>query len=289
LKDSSGKIVLDVPIQGSLDDPKFRIGKVVMRVIGNILEKVATSPFSLLGAMFGGGGEELSYQDFNPGRAELSPADLKKLDSLAKAMNARPGLELEITGSVVPDTDRSGLQLKALDRDIRTRVWQQMRDADRATNSADQIVVSPTDQAVWVQKLFQDAVATGSIPSAAIAADTNLAAVVAEQSFTSNQHSGQVIKTGASLANHNPVRALTTQSPSLGSTNSATPPDPMTGALLGTYPISQSDLATLAANRAHVVQDYLSQTGKVAATRLFLTAQAATLNTNGTRAYLKFR
>ncbi len=29
LKDRDGKIVLDVPVEGSLDDPKFRIGKVV--------------------------------------------------------------------------------------------------------------------------------------------------------------------------------------------------------------------------------------------------------------------
>ena len=75
LKDRDGKIVLDVPIEGSLDDPKFRIGKVVERAIVNILEKVATSPFSLLGAVFGGGGEELGYQDFAPGSAELTAAD----------------------------------------------------------------------------------------------------------------------------------------------------------------------------------------------------------------------
>ena len=39
LKDRDGKIVLDVPVEGSLDDPKFRIHKVVIRVIENILEK----------------------------------------------------------------------------------------------------------------------------------------------------------------------------------------------------------------------------------------------------------
>ena len=72
LKDREGKIVLDVPIEGSIDDPKFRISKVVERAIVNILEKVATSPFSLLGALFGGGGEELGYQDFAAGSAALT-------------------------------------------------------------------------------------------------------------------------------------------------------------------------------------------------------------------------
>ena len=57
-------------MKAALTIPKFRIGKVVERAIVNILEKVATSPFSLLGALFGGGGEELGYQDFAAGSAD---------------------------------------------------------------------------------------------------------------------------------------------------------------------------------------------------------------------------
>ncbi len=34
LKDQDGVIDLDLPISGSLDDPKFRIGKVVWQVLG---------------------------------------------------------------------------------------------------------------------------------------------------------------------------------------------------------------------------------------------------------------
>src|SRR5208282_6019270 len=33
LKDREGKIVLDVPIEGSIDDPQLRLGKVVTRAI----------------------------------------------------------------------------------------------------------------------------------------------------------------------------------------------------------------------------------------------------------------
>ncbi len=56
LKDIDGKIVIDVPIQGTTDDPNFRIGRVVLRVIVNLLTKAAVSPFALLGSAFGGGG-----------------------------------------------------------------------------------------------------------------------------------------------------------------------------------------------------------------------------------------
>ncbi|MEO6004269.1 MAG: DUF748 domain-containing protein [Opitutus sp.] len=74
LKDTDGRIVLDVPVQGSLDDPQFKISGVVMHVIGNILTKVAVSPFSLLGAMFGGGGDELAFQISSPGMRNWCPA-----------------------------------------------------------------------------------------------------------------------------------------------------------------------------------------------------------------------
>ena len=71
LKDRNGKIQLDVPVEGSLDDPQFQLHKVIVHAIGNILTKIATSPFSVLGALFGGKGEEISYQDFTPGGYEL--------------------------------------------------------------------------------------------------------------------------------------------------------------------------------------------------------------------------
>jgi hypothetical protein len=143
LKDRDGKIVLDVPIEGSLGDPKFRVGKVVTRAIENILEKVATSPFSLLGAAFGGGGEELGWQDFAAGSAELTAADRQKLDSLAKGLYARPALRLEIAGSIDPNGDREGLERLALDREIRQRAWKKLRKSEQATTSAGQINVSP--------------------------------------------------------------------------------------------------------------------------------------------------
>ena len=59
---------LDLPVEGSLDDPKFRIGKVVVRTLLNILEKAATSPFSLLGAAFGGGGQNCELSGFCAGQ-----------------------------------------------------------------------------------------------------------------------------------------------------------------------------------------------------------------------------
>jgi len=286
LKDRDGKIVLDVPIEGSLDDPKFRIGKVVQRAIVNILEKVASSPFSLLGAVFGGGGEELGYEDFAPGSMVLTADDTKKLDSLAKGLYERPGLSLEISGSIDPDGDHEGLRRAALDKEMRTRIWMKLRKAEQATNSVDQIILTPDDRVYWVKKLYGEAKSAGKITPALIAANTNLAAYAAKilsHRLTSNKQATQLMQSEKS-ANNQSVAGTGYQ------TKLVPPPDPMEALLLATYSVSQDDLETLAANRAKAVQAYILQTGKVEASRLFLkTGAAEAVRSDGSRVYLQFR
>ena len=286
LKDRDGKIVLDVPIEGSIDDPKFRIGKVVTRAIVNILEKVTTSPFSLLGALFGGGGEELGWQDFALDSAALTAGDTKKLDSLVKGLDARPALGLEISGSIDSDGDREGLQRAALDRDIRTRIWMKLRKAEQATNSVDQLVLTPDERAHYVKKIYAEAEAAGKITPALIAANTNLAAYAAQIL----PHKA-IAKKGATQLMQSEKRAVKNQSAETGyQTKLVPPPDPMEAGLLATFPVSQNDLEALAASRAKAVQAYILQTGKVEASRLFLKAGAAEgVRSDGSRVYLQFR
>ena len=100
LKDRDGRIVLEIPVNGSLDDPQFTLGKVVYRAVETVLARIATSPFSALAALLGGKGEDLSFQEFQPGSTNLLPAVIAKLDVLANGLYERPELRLEIEGSV---------------------------------------------------------------------------------------------------------------------------------------------------------------------------------------------
>lgn len=68
LKDRKGHINLDIPVSGSLDDPEFGYGRIILKIPLNLLVKAATSPFSLLGALFGGGGEDLGTPSSTTGR-----------------------------------------------------------------------------------------------------------------------------------------------------------------------------------------------------------------------------
>jgi hypothetical protein len=114
LKDRNGKITLDVPVEGRVDDPQFRYWGAVWHVLGNLFTRIFTAPFSLLGSMFGGGSEELGWQEFAPGSSELLPEQTKKLDVLINAMTERPALNIEIEGNVDKDKDREPLKRRKL-------------------------------------------------------------------------------------------------------------------------------------------------------------------------------
>jgi hypothetical protein len=108
LKDRDGVIKLDLPVTGSLDDPQFRIGPVVWQMVRNLLGKIVTAPFALLGSLFGGG-EEISHVDFAAGSAALAPAEADKLTHLSKALAERPQLRLDIPLGAVSDADGKAL------------------------------------------------------------------------------------------------------------------------------------------------------------------------------------
>jgi Domain of Unknown Function (DUF748) len=108
LKDRNGVIDLPLPVTGSLDDPKFRLGPIIWKVLVNLLEKAVTAPFALLGALFGSG-PDLQFIDFRPGSNDLTPTESDKVKGLVKALQERPQLKLEIPIATVPDLDRPAL------------------------------------------------------------------------------------------------------------------------------------------------------------------------------------
>ena len=113
LKDRNGVIDLGLPVTGSLDDPQFKLGPLIWKVVVNLITRAATAPFALLGRLFGGG-EQMNLVDFKPGSAQMEQADKDKLTSVAKAMKERPQLELDVPMAFSADLDRPVLAHHAL-------------------------------------------------------------------------------------------------------------------------------------------------------------------------------
>jgi uncharacterized protein involved in outer membrane biogenesis len=119
LQNRNGEIDLNLPISGSLNDPQFSVGGLVVKVIVNLLVKAVTSPFALLGSLFGGG-EEMSNVEFDFGRSVISPESQKRLENLAAALNDRPALKLEVLGRIDRDNDSEGLKRARIERKVRS-------------------------------------------------------------------------------------------------------------------------------------------------------------------------
>lgn len=126
LTDRNGVIDLNLPISGSVNDPQFSLFGLVLKVIGNLLAKAVTAPFSLLA---GGSGPDLSQLPFVPGTARIAASGLPALDQAAKALLDRPALKLTITGAADPVEEREAMRAAALDARL---AEEQRRDLARA-------------------------------------------------------------------------------------------------------------------------------------------------------------
>jgi uncharacterized protein involved in outer membrane biogenesis len=120
LKDRNGVIDIGLPVSGSLDDPKFRLGPIIWKAVVGLLTKAATAPFALLGKLFGGG-EEMNEVYFAPGETTLDAAGQEKLGGLIKALKERPSLELEVPMPFSPELDRPVLLARQLDTKLLAR------------------------------------------------------------------------------------------------------------------------------------------------------------------------
>jgi len=143
---------VNLPVGGSLDDPQFSIGGIIVRVIVNLIMKAVTAPFTLLARAFGGGADqELGYVEFAPGSADLDEASRRRLDALAKALADRPALKLEATGRADPAFDSAALR--------QTRVEQAMRaaKANETGEAIDAVKIDAAERPRWLEAAYKSA------------------------------------------------------------------------------------------------------------------------------------
>ncbi|WP_054029269.1 DUF748 domain-containing protein [Desulfatitalea tepidiphila] len=152
LKDSKGNIDLDLPVKGSLDDPKFSLGSAILTVLQNLIVDIVSAPFKMLGALFGGG-EELQYLQFEPGSAETTDAAREKLVILAKALTERPALNLDIQGRIDPDADRNTLRRLRFERRLKNI---KLRSLGRAV-PIEEIEISPEERSALIRQAYEAA------------------------------------------------------------------------------------------------------------------------------------
>ncbi len=150
LKDRNGVIDINLPISGSLSDPQFSIGGIVVKVIVNLIVKAVTAPFALLGSLFGSSAD-LDHVAFAPGMAVLDDAARGKLDTLAKALTDRPALKIEVTGRTDRATDVEGYRRALMERKVRSI------KAAKTKASVEETVVTPEEYPDLLEAVYKAA------------------------------------------------------------------------------------------------------------------------------------
>jgi hypothetical protein len=150
LKDAEGKIDIDLPVRGDLNDPEFSYGGVVIKALGNLIVKIVASPFALLGKLIGVEASDLEYINFLDGRADLTPPELERAAKIAEALSLRPALNLEISGVADAQADGLALRTAKLDEIVEERIAALANAEDAGEMYAEQL--TETLEALYIEQ-----------------------------------------------------------------------------------------------------------------------------------------
>jgi hypothetical protein len=250
LKDRHGVIDLNLPVRGSLDDPTFRLGPIIWQIIGNLIEKVVTAPFALIGSLFEGA-DKAQYVDFAPGSAVLPAGAADSLAALAKGLGDRPALQLDIPAAPALKEDAVMMADSSIDQQVMAREIKRGQKADFASLDAD-------EQHDRLEDLYRSKL--GKRPTF----PENLAALDAKPAGQPQPDADQQREMQETIW--------------------------LRGELRNAFQPSNAELAALGSARATAVRDALLAKGDIDPSRVFLvTGQTATVMNGGVRLELKLR
>jgi len=279
LKDSNGRIALDVPVSGSLDDPSFRIGDVVWKVIMNTLVKAATSPFSLLGALVGGG-EEMQYVAFDAGAVALAYNQTNKLIKLTKALSERPALNLEIGATYDTQKDADALgRAKVLEK-MKTLRIQEIVARGRPAPPVAEMTLEDNDYDRLLRRAYREEFNTtpeqALRESLAAALGGNASGAGATVAVPPIEPNGQSKGAVALMQKGKSLSELHQQAAGGASGRSTKPKterelirNELEQRLMTLVPVTDNDAVSLMQRRIDSVQKFLIDSGGVSAERLF--------------------
>ncbi|GIU20176.1 MULTISPECIES: DUF748 domain-containing protein [unclassified Shewanella] len=249
LQDRHGVIDLGLQVSGDVDDPSFSIGSIVMTAFSNVITKAVTAPFTLLANLLGADEGELDKIQFAPGIGSLDAKEQQTLDKLAKGLNDRPMLTLNVEGGVNMLEDSQALS----EQQLKTKLAQTAK-LDVASLPKD---LSPSNYPI-----------TGPLSDALVtlyeAELGSSAQAVKEKIETEHQGENKLTDEQLSQRWHIALYNFT----------------------LGAQRVAEASLGELAQTRATAVKTYLIDKKNIAPQRIFLLDSRVELNTGESQALL---
>lgn len=156
LKDTQGRIAIELPVQGDLNNPQFSVMPIVWQTLRNLVLRAAQAPFKFIAGLVGGSNVDLSTVPFAAGSAELEGDARQALDTLAKALEERPNLRLEVEGQAAQRADGPLLAEQRLQREFREGWYKVLqRRGDKVPASPDELTVAEDEQAALLEGIYR--------------------------------------------------------------------------------------------------------------------------------------
>lgn len=157
LKDTEGKISIELPVTGDLNNPQFSVMPIVWQTLRNLVMRAAQAPFKFIGGLVSGGGsEDLGTVAFAPGSSDLSAEAQGALDKLSAALKERPALRLEIEGTSAQASDGPLIAQQRLEREYQS-IWYKIlqRRGDKVPANASMLQVDDEDKPAMLEGIYR--------------------------------------------------------------------------------------------------------------------------------------
>lgn len=157
LKDTQGKISIELPVSGDLNNPQFSVMPIVWQTLRNLVLRAAQAPFKFIGGLIAGGGsQDLGTVAFAPGSSDLSAEAQAALDKLGAALKERPQLRLEIEGTSAQSSDGPLIAEQRLEREYQA-IWYKIlqRRGDKVPANASLLVVDDSDKPAMLEGIYR--------------------------------------------------------------------------------------------------------------------------------------
>ena len=157
LKDVDGKISIELPVSGDLNNPQFSVMPIIWQTLRNLIVKAAAAPFKLIGGLVSGGGaEDLGSVSFAPGSSDLSKDAEAALVKLSNALKEHPDLRLEIEGTAAQSSDGPLIAEQRLEREYQYNYYKMLqRRGDKVPAQASMLVVPDNEKGPLLEGIYR--------------------------------------------------------------------------------------------------------------------------------------
>ncbi|MCP1497961.1 uncharacterized protein involved in outer membrane biogenesis [Pseudomonas migulae] len=157
LKDVDGKISIELPVTGDLNNPQFSVMPIVWQTLRNLIVKAAAAPFKMIGGLVSGGGsEDLGTVSFTPGSSDLSKEAEGSLVKLSQALKERPALRLEIEGTAAASSDGPPIAEQRLEREYQYNYYKMLqRRGDKVPAQASLLQVPDGEKGALLEGIYR--------------------------------------------------------------------------------------------------------------------------------------